>query len=74
MSDSNSSNSFNRDIMELDGALDSLCYAANKLGSSNDWIARAMLVTLEGMIDDLGERVTELRAIRKAVREVQKDV
>ena len=65
---------FNREIMELDGALDSLCYAANKLGDSNDWIARAMLVTLEGMIDDLGERVAELRAIRKAVREVQKDV
>ena len=62
---------FNRDIMELDGALDSLCHAANKLGSTDDWIARAMLVTLEGMIDDLGERVTELRAIRKAVREVQ---
>ena len=64
----------NRDIMELDGALDQLCYAANKLGSSNDWIASAILVTLEGMIDDLGERVAELRAIRKAVREVQKDV
>lgn len=62
---------FNRDIMELDGALDSLCHAANKLGSTDDWIARAMLVTLEGMIDDLGERVTELRNIRKAVREVQ---
>lgn len=61
----------NRDIMELDGALDSLCYAANKLGSSNDWIAAAILVTLEGMIDDLGERVTELRAIRKAVKEVR---
>ena len=66
--------SINKDIMELDGALDSLCHAANKLGSSNDWIAQAMLITLEGMIDDLGERVTELRAIRKAVREVQKDV
>ena len=65
------SNSFNRDIMELDGALDELCHAANKLGSTNDWVARAMLVTLEGMIDDLGERVTELRNIRKAVREVQ---
>jgi len=61
----------NRDIMELDGALDSLCYAANKLGSTNDWVAAAILVTLEGMIDDLGERVTELRNIRKAVREVQ---
>jgi len=60
-----------RDIMELDGALDSLCHAAAKLGSTNDWIAAAALVTLEGMVDDLGERVTELRAIRKAVKEVQ---
>ncbi len=61
----------NREIMELDGALDSLAYAANKLGDSDDWVAAAILVTLEGMIDDLGERVTELRAIRKAVREVK---
>ena len=64
----------NKDIMELDGALDELCHAAAKLGSTNDWVAGAILVTLEGMIDDLGQRVTELRAIRKAVREVQKDV
>ena len=61
----------NKDSMELDGALDSLCYAANKLGDSNDWVAAAVLVTLEGMIDDLGERVAELRAIRKAVKEVR---
>jgi hypothetical protein len=64
---------FNRDIMELDGALDDLCHAAAKLGSTNDWVAAAVLVTLEGMIDDLGERVAELRAIRKAVKEVRKD-
>ena len=61
----------NREIMELDGALDSLAHAAAKLGSTNDWVAEAMLVTLEGIIDDLGERVTELRAIRKAVKEVR---
>ena len=62
---------FNRDIMELDGALDDLCHAAAKLGSTNDWVAAAVLVTLERMIDDLGERVAELRAIRKAVKEVR---
>lgn len=62
---------FNREIMELDGALDSLCHAANKLGSTNDWVAASILVTLEGMIDDLGERVTELRGIRDAVKEVR---
>ena len=61
----------NRDIMELDGALDSLCHAANKLDSTNDWVAASILITLEGMIDDLGERVTELRGIRDAVKEVR---
>ena len=66
-------NDFNRDIMELEGALDELCHAAAKIDSTNDWVARAMLVTLEGMIDDLGERVTELRVIRKAVKGVRND-
>ncbi len=65
------SNSFNRDIMELAGSLDELCHAAAKLGDAEDWVGKAILVTLEGMIDDLGLRVTELRAIRKAVREVR---
>lgn len=62
-----------RDIMEIDSALDALCHAAAKLGSTDDWIAAAALMTLEGMIDDLGERVTELRAIRTAVRGVRND-
>ena len=61
----------NKDIMELDGALDSLCHAAAKLGTANDWVGAAVLVTLEGMIDDLGERVAELRAIRNAVKGVR---
>ena len=64
---------FNRDIMELASALDSLCHAAAKLGDSEDWVGKAILVTLEGMIDDLGLRVTELRAIRKAVNDVRKE-
>ncbi len=63
----------NKDIMEIDSALDALCHAAAKLGSTDDWIAAAALMTLEGMIDDLGERVTELRVIRKAVRGVRND-
>ena len=62
-----------RDIMEIDSALDALCHAAAMLGSTNDWIASAALMTLEGMIDDLGERVTELRAIRTAVKGVRND-
>ena len=64
---------FNRDIIEIDSALDALCHAAAKLGSTNDWIEAAALVTLEGMIDDLGERVTELRTIREAVKGVRND-
>ena len=66
-------NAFNKDIMELDGALDDLCHAAAKLGDANDWVGASVLVTLEGMIDDLGQRVAELRAIRKAVRGVRND-
>ena len=66
-------NTINKDIMEIDSALDALCHAAAKLGSTDDWIAASALMTLEGMIDDLGERVTELRAIRKAVKGVRND-
>jgi hypothetical protein len=67
------SKQFYKDIKHLDNALDSMCQAANELGESTDWVGRAVLVTLEGMIDDLGERVTELRLIAKAVKEVSKD-
>ena len=66
-------NAVNRDIMELASALDSLSHAAAKLGDAEDWVGKAILVTLEGMIDDLGLRVTELRAIRKAVSDVRKE-
>ena len=62
---------FYSDIKHLDLALDAMCQAANELGESTDWVGTAQLVTLEGMIDDLGERVTELRAIGKAVEEVR---
>ena len=62
-----------KDIMDLDEALDSLCHAASKLDSANDWVAASILITLEGMIDDLGERVTELRGIRDAVKEVRSE-
>ena len=58
------------DIKKLDRALDAMCYAASELGQSTDWVGAAALVTLEGMIDDLGERVTELRAIRKAMEDI----
>lgn len=57
-------------IKKLDRALDAMCQAASELGQSTDWVGSAQLVTLEGMIDDLGERVTELRAIRKAMEDI----
>ncbi len=67
------SEQFYKDIKHLDRALDALCQAANELGESTDWVGSAVLVTLEDMIDDLGERVTELRLIGKAVKEVRGD-
>ena len=62
---------FYNDIKHLDLALDAMCQAANELGESTDWVGTAQLVTLEGMIDDLGERVTELRLIGKVCQEVR---
>lgn len=58
------------DIKRLDRALDAMCQAASEIGESTDWVGHAALVTLEGMIDDLGERVTELRAIRDAMEKL----
>ena len=43
------------DIKRLDRALDAMCQAASEIGESTDWVGHAALVTLEGMIDDLGE-------------------
>ena len=67
----NYSEQFYKDIKHLDRALDAMCQAANELGESTDWVGTAQLVTLEGMIDDLGERVTELRLIGKVCQEVR---
>jgi len=61
------------DIKKIDRALDAMCQAASELGQSTDWVGSAALVTLEGMIDDLGERVTELRAIRKAMEDISEE-
>ena len=59
------------DIKNLDRALDALCQAAVSINETDDWVALSALVTLEGMIDDLGERVTELRGIRDAVQKMK---
>ena len=63
-------NELRNDIKKIDRALDAMCQAASELGQATDWVGNAQLVTLEGMIDDLGERVTELRAIRKAMENI----
>ena len=63
-------NELRSNIKRLDRALDAMCQAASELGQATDWVGSAQLVTLEGMIDDLGERVTELRAIRKAMEDI----
>ena len=61
------------DIKHLDRALDAMCQAAAEIGESTDWVGHAALVTLEGMIDDLGERVTELRAIRDTMEKMSNE-
>ena len=66
-------NELANDIKKLDRALDAMCQAACELGQSNDWVGSAALVTLEGMIDDLGERVTELRGIRDTMNKLKEE-
>ena len=63
-------NELRNNIKRLDRALDAMCQAAAEIGESTDWVGNAALVTLEGMIDDLGQRVTELRAIRDAMEKL----
>ena len=63
-------NELRNNIKRLDRALDAMCQAASELSQADDWVGAAQLVTLEGMIDDLGERVTELRNIRKVMEDI----
>ena len=58
------------DIKHLDRACDALAQACFEAGQTNDWIAQAALVTMEQILDDLGERVTELRHIKRTVEEI----
>jgi len=63
----------NRDIRHLDRALDKMAEAAYFLGQTNDWIALAALYTLEGMMDDLGDRLAELRGIRDVMNKMEEE-
>ena len=57
-----------QNIKHLDKACDALAQAAYDLAQTDDWVAAAALVTLEGILDDMCERVTELREIRDVVQ------
>ena len=62
-----------RDIRYLNDTCDLMAQAAFNISQTNDWVAQAALVTLEGMLDDLGERVEELRGIKFAMEKLQKE-
>ena len=55
-------------IRHLDKACDALAQAAYDLAQTDDWVAQAALVALEGILDDMCDRVTELREIRDVVQ------
>jgi hypothetical protein len=55
-------------IKHLDKACDALAQACFEMAQTDDWVAAAALVPLEGILDDLCERVTELREIRDVVQ------
>ena len=55
-------------IKHLDKACDALAQACYDIAQTDDWVAAAALVTLEGILDDMCERVTELRNIRDVVQ------
>lgn len=62
-----------RNIKHIDRALDKMAEAAFNMHETNDWVAHAALVTLEGMMDDLGDRLVELRNIRDVMDKIRRD-
>lgn len=56
-----------RDMKYIDLTCDALAQACFNISQTKDWVAHAALVTLEGMLDDLGERHAELKAIQQAM-------
>lgn len=55
------------DIKHLDRACDTMAQVCFELMQTNDWVAASQLRMLEGMLDDLGERLQELREIRGVI-------
>lgn len=60
-----------KNIRHLDKACDALAQACYDLSQTDDWVAAAALVPLEGILDDLCERVTELREIRDVMQRMK---
>ena len=62
-----------KNIRHLDKACDALAQACYDLSQTDDWVAAAALVPLEGILDDLCERVTELRNIRDVMARMKEE-
>ena len=62
-----------KNIRHLDKACDALAQACFDLSQTDDWVAAAALVPLEGILDDLCERVTELRNIRDVMASMKEE-
>ena len=62
-----------RNIRHLDKACDALAQACYDIAQTDNWVAAAALVTLEGILDDLCERVTELRTIRDVMQRMKEE-
>lgn len=60
-----------KNIKHLDKACDALAQACYDLAQTDDWVAASALVPLEGILDDLCERVTELRNIRDVMQRMK---
>lgn len=62
-----------KDIKHLDRACDAMAQVCFELDKCEDWVGKAQLRHLEGMLDDLGERVSSLRDIRDTVNRMQEE-
>ena len=62
-----------KNIKHLDKACDVLAQACYDIAQTDDWVAAAALVTLEGILDDMCERVTELREIRDVMQRMKEE-
>lgn len=64
-------NELDNDIKHLNKACDALAQACYDVSQTTDWRAHAALLTMEQILDDLADRITELRGIKEAVLKVK---